>query len=112
MASGKVNVNMALLWENTTPTNAFGSQTVSLDLTAYAFCMVVFQHWSNDTTSRTYLICKNSARNVCEAPNEAKTAVPNRVVSADNSGVWFGGGVLNGNLDNSAAIPLFIYGIK
>lgn len=103
---------MTLLWENLSPTSPFGSQTISLDLTEYIFCIVVFQHWTNDTTSRTYIIYKNGERNVCDAPNEALTASPNRAVSINNNGVWFGAGVNNTGIDNNGALPLFIYGLK
>lgn len=106
-----------LLWENSNPSAEFAGQTISLDLTDYAGVLVEFERSIalNDIISRAYI--KKDDYNVVGfgAGNSggygSATSAAGRSVKVDNNGVVFGNGYSKAE-DNSAFIPVKIYGVK
>lgn len=106
-----------LLWENASPTSAYGEQTVSLDLSGYQMIAIVLNRGTGDATKNTTLVFVGSSSKciVYQVANGLYPASRNATVST--TGVAFSSGFENGNstaagVSNSVAIPYQIYGIK
>lgn len=106
-----------LLWENSNTATAFAPQTVSLDLTDYAGVLVEFERSIalHDVISRAYIKKEDYSTQGFGAGNGggygSATSAAGRSVKIDNNGVIFGSGYSTAE-DNSAFIPVKIYGVK
>lgn len=104
-----------LLWTNASPTSAFAAQTISIDLSAYDFVMVVYQHWtSSDVNNSAFCRVGQYGRLLSHDYTLAY-----RDYHPETTGVYFNIGLVvatynnsNVNQNASAVIPLQIYGIK
>lgn len=133
VAAGGGGSGIDLLWTNSSPTEDFSAQTVSIDLSAYG--AVVIHGKINKTANGDYL--KSSVNNEIFCVRQFLTmgdtgyllfgarmsdsSFPStatfREVTVSSSGVVFGAGMYqNSGIAaaqlNAVAIPLYIYGIK
>ena len=111
MATGTIQKNMVLLWENPSPTVGFGAQTVQLDLSKYEFVLITFRHFNDNAAERSWLVRKNGVATVCDAPSPSTSANPRRNATATNSGVTFSAG-FNDSYAANGIIPIAIYGVN
>jgi len=122
-------VSEKLLWTNSSPTSAFASQTISLNLSAYDSIKLIWKRAYNQGYYYTDYFQKGLtcqiARSMPNASNSTSTEngtvwVANRLVTVNKSGVTFGVGRYmytdrtssNNIYSNAHVIPYKIYGIK
>lgn len=105
-----------LLWENSNPTSAFAAQTVSLDLSDYAGvlveCELDISH--NDIITRAYIKKEDYdlvGFGAGSGGAGSATSAVGRTVKVDDNGVIFGNGYTTA-VNNTASIPVKIYGVK
>lgn len=116
MATGSVNRPSAIfykLWENSDPTATFTSKTVTLDLSEFGAVLIIFAGsttYSNRTLSQ--IVLKNGHNHLMASMLTGGTVVRCRMASANDNGVTFDGGYQGTSANNTAVIPLEIYGIK
>ena len=104
-----------LLWTNASPTSAFAAQTISIDLSAYDFVMVVYQHWtSSDVNNSAFCRVGQYGRLLSHDYTLAY-----RDYHPETTGIYFNVGLVVATYNNSnvtqntsGVIPLQIYGIK
>lgn len=124
MATGTINSNMVLLWTGTT-TESFGPQTISLDLSSYAFVDIVYSPWggTGELAVQRFVVGANSELSYTKTSNDDASDAQHflngtyRTVNVTTTGVTFGAGSMiyaGGAYQpwNNRAIPYKIYGIK
>lgn len=104
-----------LLWTNASPTSGFAAQTISIDLSAYDFVMVVYQHWTSSDVNNS-AFCRVGQ---CGRLLSHDYTLAYRDYHPETTGIYFNIGLMvatynssNVNQNASAVIPLQIYGIK
>lgn len=107
---------LELLWTNPQPTKTFSAQTISLNLTEYDG-VVVTSKWGNNDDAVVYptnqALCIKGSSALLEGSRSLNSYNSyGRAFSCDNSGVIFRTGKVSGGDNNSACIPLLIYGFK
>ena len=104
-----------LLWSNSSPTSSFASQNIAVDLSGYDFVTVVSRESTSSAAETSATI-----RNVLGVTGRIFMMANSRQFRAfeiSSTGVTFNVGRsgaigANASEDNSAAIPLYIYGVK
>lgn len=109
-------ISKKLLWQNASPASNFAAQKIPLDLSEYDGVYIVFKFFTSNT-NRTIFFCSNNTAN--EYQNVLSGAVNRgRNCIVTDSGVQFLTGYKystygsNAVDDDSAMIPILIYGIK
>ena len=111
------NLEPVLLWTNSNPTASFAAQTVSLDLSDYAGVLVEYERSIalNNVISRAYVKKEDYDIVGFGAGNGggygSAVSAAGRNVKVNDNGVIFGSGYSTAE-DNSAFIPVKIYGVK
>lgn len=109
-----------LLWTNPSPTSNFAAQTLSLDLTEYAYLLFkVKNSLTTGYTDEAYCACQkdNSKRSAFSVVGAgAPKIIHSRYFDTTDNSITFSAGyhssTSSGTTDNRYAIPLEIYGIK
>lgn len=116
---GKIN-NMDLLWTNPSPSSAFASQTISLNLSKYKFVYITFKR-TTGTSIDSYamsLFLMKGLSGIAMSYGEAYGIIFRDITSVTDSYIKFGGGSygtaskLGITTDNNFGIPYKIYGIR
>lgn len=111
---GGSGMSMDLLWTNSSPTTAFASQTVSLDLNNYEYVYIVARATTGEAYYSSFIVKVGAAEQLLCV---ATTYLRKRNASVTTSGVTFDGGYNQASVNSwdgntSSAIPYQIYGIK
>lgn len=107
-------MKMDLLWTNPSPTTAFATQTVSLDLTDYNYVYIIAKATTGEAYYSSFIVKVGGAEQlICVAT----TYLRKRNASVTASGVTFDGGYNQSSVstwegNTSSAIPYQIYGIR
>lgn len=101
-----------LLWSNTSPSSTFNSQTVALDLTSYGWVVIETRYGTSGANKSMVLIEKGTVDSTDEKLSRGYASTAQRIATVTDTGVAFDNGILNGNTNNSYAIPTRIWGIK
>lgn len=105
-----------LLWENASPTSAFATQTIAIDVTPYRFLAYRVRPIASQSNSVVCIAINDANGSVLAIAANNAGAASSRPVNASSNGVWIGNGssVSNNTLtqDNTRAIPVEIYGIR
>lgn len=102
-----------LLWTNASPTSEFAAQTISLDLSDYAFVWIEYCFSSSFTSGAgTERVRVGASATMIVRPTSASNVTGARYASASTSGVLFSDAHYNTEKSNTSTIPLRIYGIK
>ena len=106
-----------LLWTNASPLSSFSGQTISINLSGYDFVKIVFNWYVGNSTSEKY--CQDF---LCGATSltyrsDVGGYISTRTVTISGSGIVFGScsesqGTGSTSTNNSACVPVYIYGIK
>ena len=100
-------IEIDLLWENASPTSAFASQTIALDLNEYFGVFVVPYFATNWQVISEYIFCtKGNAARI-----ELVAGGRYRDLNVSDTGVYFTNATTT-STDNNQVIPYQIYGIK
>lgn len=113
--SGKWLGKCDLLWSNTNPTTSFAAQTVAVDLSGYDFVMVIAYESTSADVEMSATI-----RNGVGVKGRLFLMANSRqfrAIEISSTGVTFGvgrSGAVGSNAveDNTAAVPVYIYGIS
>lgn len=108
-----------LLWTNASPTSAFATQTIPLNLSGYDAVAIEFcLSKSDNATTKTYL-CKIGKTTQCDfmLTSYSRIGSFSRAAIVSSTGVTFSSGIVRNSevapVDtNDGCIPLHIYGIK
>lgn len=107
-----VTNNFALLWANSTPTQNFATQTVSIQgLSNYDFVMVLFCNHTSQLIKTNCSMSRYADGGVNLSIGDNGNTM-DRSATFSSSSVTFTDARLNANTDNSRCIPKAIYGIK
>ena len=98
-----------LLWQNPNPTAAFAAQTVALNLSDYDEVEIVAKRLNTDTS---IMQTRATSDYIASIASVYGASTVFRSATITTTGVSFGGGNLDGSVNNNYAIPLKIYGIK
>lgn len=116
MATGTIQKDMVLLWENPNPSANFEPQTINLDLSGFSQISITATHWSNDLSYTTGHFIVGLSQQVMFSPSTTNRFYSMRNCSVSATGVQFfeGRGVHNTgiNTDNAGCVPQKIYGIR
>lgn len=113
-------LSMDLLWENASPTSAFAAQTVSVDLSKYDMIAVLTDHLTIAKKGVSASITTYHALYTYQSYGY-QVRLGQRKFTASETGITFDAGwAMKGSnswtyesaVNNSAAIPVAIYGIK
>lgn len=103
---------MPLLWTNPSPSSNFSAQTVSLDLSAYVYVVIVPKVLPSSTNMRTSVLLPKGKTTTCfELVGTSPMVFCGRDIAVSDTGVVFGNGSYNGSANNGYWIPMYIYGI-
>ena len=107
---------MVLLWTNPRPTATFAGQTVSVNLSGYAFVVVAYGTSNAADARLTHLIHEKGRTSLCIS------LLQNKIVyraqnGVSDSGITFGAGTSvssywSAATNNDVMIPVKIYGLK
>jgi hypothetical protein len=104
--------NLRLLWENPTPTDSFAAQSITLSSGDYDFLLIVYRETISSTTYKSDIVSKGSNGilefNVTSGSfyNDTRT-----FTYTSDTVLAFAAATVNGSSNNSAVVPLAIYGI-
>lgn len=111
-------LELNLLWTNPNPTEPFSARTIQLDLTAYKMVGIVFTVEAGNPAriSNLFFLIKGiTYGGGCCVGGVSQYLKSRSISSVTDSGITFGGGYnatnASGATNNSAMIPLYIYGI-
>lgn len=102
------------LWTNSSPSSSFTAKTVSLDLQNYDF-LIIGIRFTTTTDNYANVIVKTDGTSVVEAFLASSNRY-RRSISANSSGITFGGGekaspsATSYSSDNTCYIPIYVYG--
>ena len=115
MATGTIQKNMVLLWENPNPSASFAAQTINLDLNNYQAVIVVFRVRTDGGWGRvsSFAALGYESFAVAIVWDGAQWGL-GRVFTPSSDSVVFGSGIniTNNGTENNRMIPEFVYGIK
>lgn len=118
MATGTIQKNMVLLWENSNKRTGFSAQTVAIDLSKYTAVLieVVTNATGVDDLYQfgSMIVIKGTTGNVTVfLPYNGQLFNYFRNAAVSNNGVVFGAGYANGGQqDNAFGVPTRIFGIR
>ena len=106
-------IKIDFLWENSSTSTAFTSQTINLDLSKYNFVIIESFRYPKITNYRIItIVAKYTASQIVYSDYEINQARAwNRDVTVSPSGISFGNATINGATDNNALVPARIFGI-
>lgn len=104
-------VSIAKLWENASPTSAFGIQTVSLDLSGYQMVLMLARVSTNYDEIFSNITPVGSAGRISGGWGNSDEAF-HRDYEVSTTGIYFYGAYAQGGYDASDVVPTRIYGIK
>ena len=115
--------SMKVLWENASPNSEFASQTLTLDLSSFAFVICAFKPVVNSIVEfcQVLRVGANLTRINCTVNAEYGSSYmkySERGLNVRSTYISFGSAVSknynenSGTTDNSAIVPTLIYGIK
>lgn len=102
------------LWTNSSPSSSFTAKTVSLDLQNYDF-LIIGIRFTTSTDNYANVIVKTDGTSVIEAFLASSNRY-RRSISANSTGITFGGGekaspsATSYSSDNTCYIPIYVYG--
>lgn len=109
---GVINAEyMKLLWENPNTTQAFASQTISLNSADYDFLVWIGRYSTGNSYGISLKILKGQNVMLSVVADNGNRVVRTASYVSDTS-YSVDGGTYNGNADNSFCIPIAVYGIK
>ena len=121
MATGTIQKNMVLLWENPDASVVFNAQTINLDLSAYSMVLIEFVNDSN-TVIYYNVICKIGKigllyRVSSSSMSTHKFWIATRQVTVNSGSIVFADAYQASastaqTKENLANVPTAIYGIK
>ena len=105
-----------LLWTNNSPTTSRDSLTVTADLSNYT-AVIVESNAATDNTNSSYSFVKKGAtdsKSYVFAWVSTRRANGRQITTFNDSRIVFGNGFVgaSGNNNNSACIPVKIYGVR
>lgn len=109
------NVQIDLLWVNTSPTSNFSAQTVALELSTYRAIAIVATATTSDANGGTAFGVVNDGitYNIFLHNNNANVEYTYvRSFKIGTSGITFGNGLRGSTAGAQYAIPRAIYGIR
>ena len=114
MATGTIQKNMVLLWENPNPSASFGAQTVSLTLSGYSFVLIEYRDYTaSDAASALHtILCGVGGKYQMLSGYSKNNRIGNRTANVTASGITFSEAQYNNETTNTYNVPLRIYGIK
>lgn len=106
-------IKIDFLWENSSTSTAFTSQTINLDLSKYNFVIIESFRYPKITNYRIItIVAKYTIGQIVYSDYEINQARSwNRDVDVSPSGISFGNATINGATDNNALVPARIFGI-
>lgn len=106
-------IKIDFLWENSSTSIAFTSQTINLDLSKYSFVIIESFRYPKITNYRIItIVAKYTIGQIVYSDYEINQARSwNRDVDVSPSGISFGNATINGATDNNALVPARIFGI-
>ena len=112
---GTSGLQMDLLWTNASPTSAFASQTISLDLNNYKSVLILTKEHPVVNNISTHLIPINNKAYILHS--DSNTFQYRRIETITTSYISFTSGYIcngygNATEDDNRAYPIEIYGIK
>lgn len=114
----KQSVKLVKLWENASPTSSFAAQKISIDLAGYDDIVTVFKASATGQNTKAEAGKKTALKDIINITSASTVFFASRSVSADDSGVQFGGCTGKTGTTgtpttyNEYAIPAKIYGVK
>jgi hypothetical protein len=112
MATGTIQKNMVLLWENPRPSSPFDSQTISLDLSNYSFIVLLAVLVTTKPEDMFTALLTKGVKNAVTAYN-GDGSKSGRDFTPSDSGIVCGTGTDPGSsFNNARMIPYQIFGIK
>lgn len=110
-ADGNIKADLIkVLWSNLSPSTAFASGTIDLGTNDYDFLLMVYKPLKNSTYYCTAII--DARPFLLTAFDSSKNESYRQVICDGSSTLTVNGGFYNGNSDNDACIPLYVYGFK
>lgn len=116
IAIGQVDLKFTKvkLWENSSPTNDFSSQTITLSSSNYDYLMI---YYARTPSTRNEVYCaiveKNKETELTYSDYLNETRSWSRSVTiSNNTSVVFGNCTINGNTNNVGLVPQKIIGCK
>ena len=108
----KEMATLDLLWTNASPTSAFDSQTISIDLSKYSMVYIVTRRKNdNDNLHGSKIIKKGESAQIFTYLFGAGLSY-REISKVSDSGVIFAAGVYQEINNSEYGIPIYIYGIK
>lgn len=105
-----------IIWENENPANQFASQTIKPEnFSKYDEIKIsLYRNYGNNknTSMVSIFIAKGDTSEVVYTDyfsNDSR--VWSRTITFSDNGIYFGGAVINGELNNSALVPYKIEGV-
>ena len=104
-----------LLWTNSSPTAAFATQTVTIDLSDYTLASIQTVYSATDTNNykSTFTIhTKGTNRSLVSFQGQG-SGYAQRYLNISDTGIWFSTAYgIGGDQNTALCVPLYIYGIK
>lgn len=104
-------VQVDLLWTNPSPLANFGTQTVSVDLSAYQAVIIRTNVTTSGANQKSELIMVGD-NSVVDGVSPSSTTMYKRQCDVATAGVTFQRGYRDTSTNDGAIIPYQIYGIK
>lgn len=103
-----------LLWTNASPTSTFAAQSVAIDLSNYAYCIITFHNFV--TSSAQYGLiaqtCTIGEKNMLQFVSPTNNRNGRRFATLSSAGVSFTACLYNDETHNEYGIPYQIFGIQ
>ena len=110
MATGTIQKNMVLLWDNPSPSSSFSGQSIQFSYSGYAFLLVLFDSNGIGDLATTFQVAQ-SGKSVT-AWTYLNSVNRKREGSITATGITFQNGIESGQTKNSIMVPLKVYGLR
>ena len=101
-----------LLWTNSKSTSSFGSQTVSVSLSAYTFVVIIFRNQAGAENAVFGQVFPISGRSMAFSVAKDTGAVLRRFMNITSTGISFENATYDANSgNNNLLVPWKIYGL-
>ena len=101
-----------LLWTNSSPTNEFSPQKISLDLSNYDGVIIEVSNGTTHSNGCLAKIPKDNPLTLGTGVTESVNAISRNITAIDNTGITFDAGKNGGDVANQFMIPVNIWGYK
>lgn len=119
MATGTIQKDMVLLWENPNPSSSYSGGTIPLDLTSYDLICLAMSEYTTTSTRKYYFFAKVGEVAPCAwAGSPNGFGVRRRLTTINSDSVVFDHGqvLIFGQsayqTEDTTTIPYRIYGLK